>query len=200
MPATFAHPAAVLPLRRFCGRYLNFGALVIGSMMPDFGYFLGFWELATFAHTVVGSALVCVPFGAMLLAAGRLLREPVVQLLPQPHRRALTEAMAHSPRLGVATWLVASFSILVGAWTHCIWDSFTHAEGWSVQRLAPLMQPVLQIGEVQPPGFYLLQHASTIVGTLLLARAYVAWLRSRPAAASARDDSDRWRYVLLARW
>jgi hypothetical protein len=39
MPATFAHPAAVLPFRFFGARWFNFTALVIGSMAPDAGYF-----------------------------------------------------------------------------------------------------------------------------------------------------------------
>jgi hypothetical protein len=37
MPWTFAHAAAVLPLRRCCPRRLHFPALVIGSLTPDFG-------------------------------------------------------------------------------------------------------------------------------------------------------------------
>ena len=39
MPWTFAHPAAILPLRRFCPAPLDFSALVIGSMVPDLGYY-----------------------------------------------------------------------------------------------------------------------------------------------------------------
>ncbi|MEJ8845393.1 DUF4184 family protein [Variovorax rhizosphaerae] len=37
MPWTFAHPAAVLPLRRLTGEgRLSFAVLVVGSMSPDF--------------------------------------------------------------------------------------------------------------------------------------------------------------------
>lgn len=39
MPLTFAHPAAVLPFSRN-SKYVNFLALVLGSMAPDFEYFL----------------------------------------------------------------------------------------------------------------------------------------------------------------
>ena len=38
MPFPLAHPAAVLPFRRYCSRWLNFPALVIGSLVPDLGY------------------------------------------------------------------------------------------------------------------------------------------------------------------
>ena len=47
MPATFAHPSAILPLRRLCPTYLDFSALVIGSLAPDVGYFLQRFDLAT---------------------------------------------------------------------------------------------------------------------------------------------------------
>src|ERR1700744_2163138 len=36
MPWTFAHPAAVLPLRKALRSRLSFCALVVGSMSPDF--------------------------------------------------------------------------------------------------------------------------------------------------------------------
>ena len=50
MPWTFAHPAAVLPLRRFSGPgLLSFAALVIGSTSPDFLYYIGQFDLAAFA-------------------------------------------------------------------------------------------------------------------------------------------------------
>lgn len=39
MPFTISHAAAVLPFARFFKRERVFSALVIGSMVPDFGYF-----------------------------------------------------------------------------------------------------------------------------------------------------------------
>lgn len=39
LPLTFAHPAAVLPFSRK-SKYIHFSALVLGSMAPDFEYFL----------------------------------------------------------------------------------------------------------------------------------------------------------------
>jgi len=38
MPLPLAHPAAVLPLRRFCPQYFDCPALVLGSILPDFAY------------------------------------------------------------------------------------------------------------------------------------------------------------------
>ncbi|AIK36171.1 hypothetical protein BG07_3819 [Bacillus pseudomycoides] len=50
MPFTFAHPAAVIP---FCKkqRYVSVTALVLGSMVPDFEYFLHFRPYGVIGHT-----------------------------------------------------------------------------------------------------------------------------------------------------
>ena len=40
MPFTFSHPAAVLPLRLLPRHWFSLTGLVIGSMVPDFEYFL----------------------------------------------------------------------------------------------------------------------------------------------------------------
>ena len=63
MPFTLSHPLAVVPLRRWCPARLNFAALVIGSMSPDFGYFIGQFDAAAFAHTIPGLFTVCLPTG-----------------------------------------------------------------------------------------------------------------------------------------
>ena len=92
MPIPLAHPAAVLPLCRFCPRYLSFGALVIGSLLPDvaytiddlnkfsrtlvflFGPSVGYseyvrnaWDWDDFSHTFAGSLGFCLPVGLLLL-------------------------------------------------------------------------------------------------------------------------------------
>lgn len=90
MPWTFAHPAAVLALRRYCPRYLNFSALVVGSLSPDLGYYLDLFATAKFAHSFTGSLLVCLPLGILLMAVLFLLRKPFWFVLPQPHRAAFT--------------------------------------------------------------------------------------------------------------
>lgn len=77
MPWTFAHPAAVLPLRRFCPRYLNFPALMTGALMPDLGYYIPGADFATHAHSFQGSVEVCLPAGLAVLCVFLVLRKPL---------------------------------------------------------------------------------------------------------------------------
>ena len=66
MPFPLAHPAAVLPLRRFCPGRLSFLALVIGSVVPDVAYCFGPLDVDVFAHTLPGSLVFCLPMGWLL--------------------------------------------------------------------------------------------------------------------------------------
>src|ERR1044072_7764328 len=107
MPWTFAHPAAVIPLRRLCPAPLNFAALAIGALTPDFGYYVGLFRLANEAHTLPGSVLVCIPTGLVLLVCFYLVRRPVWNVLPQPHR-TLLEPLVSKPapvRIPALAWV-----------------------------------------------------------------------------------------------
>jgi hypothetical protein len=206
MPATFAHPAAILPLRRWCPAPFNFAALVIGTMAPDLGYFAGQWQLATYAHSFGGSLVVCVPSALLVFCALHLLRKPLVFLAPQPHRAALTPLANRQLHHSWRAWMGIAVSTLLGAWTHCAWDSFTHANGWMVQRIGVLRATWFTIGDTELATFYILQQASTVIGTFTLVCAYVAWLRRNRARADHTSSNiedaaplrDRSRYAYIA--
>jgi hypothetical protein len=196
MPFTLSHPAAVLPLHRLWPRHLNFAALVIGSMTPDLNYFVPFFDFATLAHTIAGSFTVCLPSGVLLLTAFYFVRARVCFLLPRPHRGALAPLCAKRPALGPRDIMVILLSLLLGAWTHIFWDSFTHRHGWFVQHLAVLQQPFFTIGSTPFMGYYVLQQFSTVVGGIVLLFFYRGWLL-RHSNSDAIASSDGWRYCLL---
>jgi hypothetical protein len=200
MPWTFAHPAAVLPFKRFCPRYLSLPALAIGSMMPDAGYYFGLFGLARYAHTFAGSMLICVPGGFIVLAILFVLRKPLWFLLPQPHRAALAPVFLTGPRAGSAALPAMGVSILLGAWTHNVWDSFTHWDAWAASRISVLQESVFRLGGMEIGVTHVLQHISTLVGVLVLASTYKSWLHSRLVviAPSAESFKDRWRYGCIA--
>ena len=61
MPFTPAHTAIILPLLRFDNRYVSSTALIIGSMAPDFEYFLKFSVDSKFSHTWSGVLYFDIP-------------------------------------------------------------------------------------------------------------------------------------------
>lgn len=147
MPIPIAHPAAVLALRRFCPRYFSLSALMIGSLAPDFAYAIDdlnkfsrtilfifgaraenltyvkeAWDWDDFSHTLAGTVGFCLPAGFLALGVFLALRSTLVALLPNPHREAL-RPLSMGPKHSVLTYTV---SLLAGALTHLIWDSFTN--------------------------------------------------------------------------
>jgi hypothetical protein len=196
MPWTFPHPAAILPLRR----RLPLAALVVGSTSPDIGYYLGLYPLAAFAHSGWGLLLACLPIGAATLVALHLLREPVLDLLPEPHRSALRRARPGSTvgSTGLRGLWLAAAGLLAGAATHNAWDAFTHASGALVQALEPLRAPVIEAGGRSFRVFNLLQHASTLLGLAALMGVYAAWLRRQPRTPVGPTLGDElWRWAVL---
>lgn len=198
MPWTFAHPAAVLPLLRRSGPGgLSFAALAIGSMSPDFGYYVGLFDVAGFAHTPPGLLLVCVPTGLLLLCLARWLRVPVARLLPAPHRQALLAVRPVQDAFAPRSLTLAAVALLFGAATHALWDAFTHEGRFFVQHVEALRTPLFTAFNHQYRVFNVVQHVSTLVGCALLGLAYYRHARPfGPLHAVATDD--RRRYAVLA--
>jgi hypothetical protein len=198
MPWTFAHPAAVIPLRRLCPTPLNLAALTIGASTPDFGYYVGLFRLATHAHTLLGSILVCIPTGLLLLVCFYFVRRPVWNLLPQPHRGLLEPLVKKRAPVRFRELASATVSILIGAWTHVVWDSFTHRSGWVAVQYPVLREPVITLGSIELAPYYLLQHLSTLLGVVVLSVAYHAWIRRGGSEGFFLfRPEDRWRYASL---
>jgi hypothetical protein len=200
MPATFTHPLAVVPLRRFCPARLNFAGLIIGSMSPDFGYYLRQFDWARFAHTVLGTLTVCLPSGLAVLGLFYLLRRPLCFILPQPHRACLMPLVERRPALSFTWFLSAAISVLLGAWTHTVWDSFTHDGAWSVEHIPILQATAFQVGDTVLPVSYVLQQTSTFAGGALLAFLYFRWLQRQRKTITIEKGAlpDSWRYTLIA--
>ncbi len=196
MPFTLAHPAAVMPLRRL--KYLPTLALVVGSLTPDVPYyapsriFLALKE----THTLYGSIVLCVPLGFLILACGVLLRRPLTALMSARARwvslRAI-ERFAAQP----LNWLLAVPALIIGSWTHILWDSFTHPGTWVVRRIDALSAPVTLFGIYTGEVSHVLQYASSVVGLVVIAYWYHQVASEAPADVSTTANQGTFRWVLL---
>jgi hypothetical protein len=182
MPFTLAHPAAVLPLRGL--RYLRTAPLILGAMVPDLPYFLPGsigHHMMPDTHTFAGSVTTDLALGYAALVAVFVLRAPLTALLPARARWLCLNALAPFGR--AREWAIAPVAILVGVWTHLLWDSFTHYDGWMVHRIEALSAPVT-IGPYTAQLCHVLQYVSSAFGLAVMAVWY-ARLRTPPATAAA---------------
>jgi hypothetical protein len=183
VPFTFAHPAAVLPLRRV----LWLPGLVAGSVAPDVGYYLPLPAvLGGATHSVTALVGMDLVLAALVLLCGYLAAAPLMALTPSWLRRAVRRPDLGKP---VRSWLAAitaGLSLVVGASTHLAWDAFTHTNGFAVQRWAPLREAV-----VGPHRVYnVVGYVSSVGGLVVLAAAGLVWLRNRMAEVSG-EQCDR---------
>lgn len=182
MPFTLAHPAAAVPLRRVLARWGVLSALVIGSMTPDFAYWVPNHVTRAESHSLEGLFWFCLPVGLAGYALFHLLlKRPAVLLLPEPLRIRLQPLAFDGPAFPTAPLVPVMVSLLVGAFTHVAWDSFTHGGAPAVVFFPLLRATLLDVGGYELKVYRLAQHASTLIGLVLLARWSARWLRAQPA-------------------
>jgi hypothetical protein len=180
VPFTGSHPAAVLPLFR----PLVPSALVIGSMVPDLGYYVPLPVSSPSMHTLPGVLGADLLAGLLCFVLWQVLVAPVVVAaspaglrsrlgpdLPVPWRSYLR------PRALALT--VAS--LWVGAATHVGWDEFTHP-----RRFGPAHVTWLAERHGALPGYAWAQYASGVVGGVVLVTATLHYLRTTKPTGAQR--------------
>jgi hypothetical protein len=199
VPLTTAHPIAAIPLRRPLGRLGVLSALVIGSLTPDLPLYLPL-SPSRVTHSAIALFWFCLPVGVGLyLLFDRVLERPLRALMPEAIQVRLPRA-AGRPKAWSAAVII---SIVAGAATHSVWDSFTHGGSAGV-RLFPLLETRLfTVSGYTLYVFSALQHASSIVGTLLMTVLIARWFRTAPRAdelapAGLTPRARRWLFVAIA--
>lgn len=168
MPNPIAHPAASIPFTKVG---LVFSALVIGSIAPDFGYFIPL-PAAFFMYTPAGVVLFDVPVGLVLLwFFHTFVKWPALSLLPESLQRRLYKAALGFSFGPLKRFGLILLSLLVGSLTHVIWDSFTHEYSWVVEHFAIFRIPIRGI-----PFYTILQNLSTILGIGFVLFWFIRWL------------------------
>lgn len=193
MPFTLAHPAVVWPLRRVPCRQIV--PLIIGCMapdVPDFTPWRGhFWA----THTRIGTVLLDLPLGMMVLVAAVLLRGPLTELLG-PRTRALVQGELASFARSPWAWILAPLSILFGTWTHLLWDSFTHFDAWGVRHFS-LLETQISLGFYTGQLSHILQYASSVLGLGIMLLWYLQALASQPPVEPGGARSLQTRVLIL---
>ena len=168
MAFTLAHPAAIMPLRRF--RYLPTLALLVGSIVPDVPYYLprrASTMIPVDLHTLFGALVAGIPLGMLILALGLLLRRPLTALMTERARWvSLGEADAFLSR--PVNWLLAIPAVFIGCLTHILWDGFTHADTWITSHVSALNNQVDVLGLYTGPVSHILQYVTTVLGFLII--------------------------------
>jgi Domain of unknown function (DUF4184) len=144
--------------------------LVIGSLTPDFEYFLRMRIKSNYSHTIDGLFWFDLPLGLLLaFLFHNIVRNRLFDNLPTLLKsRFLTFKNFDWNRHFKQNWLVVTISILIGAASHIFWDSFTHDHGYFLQTIPALQNSVDFLGR-EILILKILQHSSTLFGGLVIA-------------------------------
>lgn len=169
MPFTFSHPAIILPLTCLPKKWFSLTGLIIGSLTPDFEYFIRMKIKSNYSHTIEGLFWFDLPLGIILtFLFHNLVRD---QLFKNLHK-FLKSRFSSFDQINwnqhfKKNWIIICLSILIGAASHLFWDSFTHDHGYFVDAI-PFLSSSIEVFRFQIPVLKLLQHSSTLIGGLVI--------------------------------
>jgi hypothetical protein len=183
MPFTLSHAAVVLPFSRPLARWRLLSAALIGSMIPDSRYFLP-WRTQHFeTHSASSLLTYSLPVGLLVYWVFQyLIKVPMIELLPDgAYARWLPNA-SPAPFAKPRQWVLAACGIFVGAFTHLVWDAFTHEGSRGVRMLPVLDEPIFDFGRHHLLIVRVLQDLSSLLGLIAVIAMICYGLRRGSAA------------------
>jgi hypothetical protein len=197
MPFTFSHPAIVLPLSYLPKKWISLTGLIVGSITPDFEYFLRMKVQSNYSHTICGIFWFDLPLAILLtFIFHNVVRNDLFNNIPAILRERLLKFKQLAWNDYFKKNLIAVLiSIIAGICSHLIWDSFTHANGYFVKGIPALTNQV-KFFNIDIPVFKIVQHASTLIGGLIIVFA----LLKMPAANKVNRTINLryWGFVILS--
>ncbi len=180
MPVTFAHPLAVIPLKKIFPK-LSLTAMVCGACGPDLEYFIPFVNIDRgFTHSFAGIFFTSLPLALIIFFLFELLfRKVVLDILPW---QISLPRQKHS-------LMILALSVLIGAASHVIWDSFTHENTFFTSTFSIFRYPLFTLFGHKFLVLKVLQYASGIVGTAAVIMYSLNQYRKRIIAGSEADWS-----------
>ena len=170
MSFTFAHPVIILPLKnKYLSKYFSLTALVVGSIFPDFEYFIRMTLRTVYSHTILGVFLFNLPLGLLFcFIFHNIIRNELFVNLPYFLRLRLsvyTEFNWNSYFIKNPIKII--FSLLIGSFSHILWDSFTHITGLFVEKINFLRYSFI-VSNISIPVYKILQHSGSVIGCLII--------------------------------
>ena len=195
MPFTFSHPAVVLPFAKAFKRSLSFTALVIGSMTPDFEYFIRMRMSSPFSHTWEGLVWFDIPLGFVLVLVYEFfVKDKLIDRLPTASNRRLSRYRGYRMNYTAGYLIAILISLALGAASHIAWDGFTHPQGMFIHQF-PILKHIVRIHDYPLYVFTILQHGSTLLGALFIWICYL--FLPKGELTKVKSTAGYWLQILL---
>ena len=139
--------------------------LIVGSIAPDFEYFLRMRIKSEYSHTLLGAIWFCLPVSILIsFLFHDLIKKEFLDNLPIYFKRRFTSLLNLDWNTYFKNnWYTVVISILIGVFSHILWDGFTHQTGYFVTQFEFLRSELIVF-----PLWKVLQHLSTLIGFLII--------------------------------
>jgi len=160
-------------------------ALVVGSMAPDFEYYLRLSTNTNWGHSLEGILCFSMPFAIFVLwFFHAFMKRPLLRLVPLAHRRRLLPYAGHFAFWPLKRFLQIVWSVIVGIITHLLLDSFTHDYGLLTVRIPFLQATVMHVYGRALPMCDLLQFVLSFGLLGVIIAQYMRWFFLNRTGAS----------------
>lgn len=196
MPFTFSHPAIILPLRYLPRKWFSLTGLVIGSLTPDFEYFIRMKVQSIYSHTFYGIFWFDLPLAILLtFIFHNIVRNDLYNNLPQIIKsRVLVFSNFNWNTYFKTNWIVVIISIIIGIASHILWDGFTHDHGYFVDHIAELRKSI-SLFNIEIPVLKIAQHLSSLIGAIVIL--YAISELPQNDISQTQTNKSYWIYVIL---
>lgn len=205
MPFTFSHPIFAAPLKLVKPRYLSITGLILGSLSPDFEYFIMLEPFQSIGHTWQGLLLQAFPLCLLFaLLFHKIVKGTAALHLPDwggINSKLYSMALNNNWNLrSLAKLFIFFASVSIGFLTHILVDAFTHKYGFFVIQI-PFLEQIY--GGV--PVYKWLQRGLSLLGLAAEAVILLALFTKQPdklngqerQAVQAVTTKEKWVYWLL---
>lgn len=173
MPFTFSHPAIILPLKYLPKNWFSLTGLVVGSVTPDFEYFIRMKVQSNYSHTLYGIFWFDLPLAILLsFLFHNTVRNALFFNSPDVIKsRILIFTSFNWNNYFKENWIIVVISLLIGIASHLLWDSFSHNHGYFVEHISTLKNSINLLGN-EVPIWKITQHLSTLIGTIVIVTSF----------------------------
>ncbi|CAL1516349.1 DUF4184 family protein [Chitinophaga sp. MM2321] len=169
MPFTISHIAIVVPFTCRPHKYLSATGLIIGSMVPDFLYFILLNPYFNGGHQWWGIFVYDIPLSLLLaFLYHNGVKPALISQLPAWAGNRIGHFRSFNwDHYFQRHYLVVIASVILGVLSHFFLDAFTHGDGYFV-GLLPFLQQDVSLFAHPMKMWYLLQYISSIAGLLII--------------------------------
>ncbi|MCM1989225.1 DUF4184 family protein [Oceanirhabdus seepicola] len=168
MPFTFSHAVVGFPLKKKYSKHFSLLGLILGSMAPDFLYFINLKPSGYFGHTLLGFLILNLPLCLLLnYLFTEHIKDSLITHFPKKIQSYFSNCYKQKSNYSMKSMIIFCYSALLGMVTHVFWDSFTHKSGYFVDKYS-FFKESLNLMNHNIPVYKILQHGSTFIGALII--------------------------------